>query len=190
MSADGGLWEVSGDPPLVNGYLAIGANLSLDTCFVSRVFARDASAGDADLIADLRKTGAGSASIGEWLNTQEYLISIIRKFHQDLAPLRRHGQDIINPFLYEEAVFARWFRDVSERVGAVCCVFADSELEAPPVRQLLLEHLDSEVLGPHFRDGAMVIETGADHFDLQAADNVNRHLGTLLRVLRPSSPVV
>ncbi len=77
-----------------------------------------------------------------------------------------------------------WFRETSESVRALRCLFADTELESRPARDLLLANLDSGVLGTRYREDSIHIEPGADHFDLVSPDTVNRHLGELIDSLQ------
>jgi hypothetical protein len=41
------------------------------------------------------------------------------KFHSDLEPLRRHGQDNVRPFPEDENTVAPWYRAVSPRLKAL-----------------------------------------------------------------------
>jgi pimeloyl-ACP methyl ester carboxylesterase len=172
----------------VDGFLALGANLTVDTCFASGALARQSSSAEAELLGELRKAGDAVTTLGQWLDVQEYLVMILRKFHADLQPLRRHGQDIVRPFLEDEHAFARWYRAVSPRLKALRCVFADTEMEAEPARRLLLAHMDCGILGPHYREDSVVVEPGTGHFDLLRSDVVRRHLDEVVRAARESDP--
>jgi hypothetical protein len=174
------LREPTAEPALVDGFLALGPNLSLDTCFASGALAQESTLGDAALLTELRKAGAGSRDLAEWLTLHEYLVDTLKKFHPDLTPLRRHGRDITRPFRTEHDVFARWFRDISEKIERFRCVFADTEMERAPAQRLILEHLATGILGPHFREGSIVIEPESDHFALKAPATVNRHLAAVV----------
>jgi pimeloyl-ACP methyl ester carboxylesterase len=181
-------WPADG-PVAVDAFLALGANLTVDTCFASGALARQSSLADTELLAELRKAGEAAATLDQWLDVQEYLVMILRKFHSDLQPLRRHGQDIVRPFLEAGAdAFPAWYRAVSPRVKALRCVFADNEMEAEPARQLLLAHMDAGVLGPAFREDSIVIQPGAGHFDLLRPDVVQRHLDDLIGAARGAAP--
>jgi hypothetical protein len=176
-------WPLTGSAA-VDAFLALGANLTVETCFASGALARQSSSADTELLAELRKAGATAATLGQWLDVQEYLVMILRKFHSDLEPLRRHGQDIVRPFLEGGNPFAHWYRAVSPTVKALRCVFADNEVEGDPARRLLLAQLDSGLLGPHYREDSIVIEPGTGHFDLLRAEVVQRHLGELVETAR------
>jgi hypothetical protein len=180
-------WPVTASTA-VDAFLALGANLSVRTCFASGALARQSSLADTELLAELRKAGDSATTLDQWLDVQEYLVMILRKFHSDLQPLRRHGQDIVRPFLEDADTFAQWYRAVSPRLKALRCVFADNEMEAEPARRLLLAQLDSGCLGPHYRDDSIVIEPGAGHFDLLRVDVVHRHLAELVEAAREAVP--
>ncbi len=173
-----------GSPLVVDGYLGMGCNLNLSTCFVSRVLAAQTSEAATEILPHLRDSGAGATTLGEWLNIHEYLVRILRKFQSDLRPLRKQGQDIIEPFLDGGDPFPGWFRATAERVNVVRCVFADTEMESRPVQSLLLANLDSGLLGNDYREDSIQIEPGADHFDLLSPERVNRHLAELLQEVR------
>lgn len=167
----------------LDGYLSVGCNVNLETCFVSRVLAAQASERASEILPELRTTGTKAADLAEWLNIHEYLVRILRKFQSDLHVLRRHGQDIITPFLEGEDAFSSWFREASGRVRVLRCVFADTPLESRPVRRLLVANLDSGVLGERYHEDAIRIERGLDHFDLLSPDVLNRYLGEIIEAL-------
>ncbi len=173
----------SGRPIPVDGYLSISCNLSLGTCFLSRVLAGQTSPGASEILPGLLTSAGRAADLGEWLNTHEYLVRMLRKFQSDLHVLRRHGQDVISPFEGDGDPFPQWFRETSGKVRSLRCVFADIELERTPVKRLLLAHRDSGVLGERCREDSIRIEPGADHFDLMSPGIVNRHLGKLIESL-------
>jgi serine/threonine protein kinase len=185
--ADFGFHLINGWPDdqrfLVDGFLSLGCNLNLDTCFVSSALAGQASENASEILPHLRAAGARAASLGEWLNTHEYLVDILRKFQRDLAPLRRLGQEVIRPFQQGGDPFPGWYREACRRVRALRCVFADTELESRPAQQVLLAHLDTGVLGDCYTEESIVIEAGADHFDLIAPERINRHLAEILAIV-------
>ena len=64
-------------------------------------------------------------------------------------------------------------------------VFAgDEKSERQALRQLMLAHIDHQVLGPEFIDADFVLEPETLHMGLIATDIVERHLEELLRPLR------
>lgn len=182
--ADLGFRLLTGWPPdrpiPVDGYLSISCNLSLGTCFLSRVLAGQTTPEASEILPGLLKSAGSAADLGEWLNTHEYLVRMLRKFQSDLHVLRRHGQDVIAPFERGGDPFPGWFRETSLSVRALRCVFADTEMERQPVKNLLLAHQASGVLGERYHDDSIRIEPGADHFDLMSPGVVNRYLGEMI----------
>ena len=171
--------------PLVDGAIALGANLSLDTCFVTRLLARLGGDDPQRVLADLRALGADADSLDDWLNVHEYLVATLRKFHGDVGPLRRYAADVVRPFAEPgERAFADWYRAATGRVRGLRCVFEDTEMVDRPLRELRLRNLDERILGERHRDDAIVTEPGADHFDLVRPDVMLRHVEEMVRALR------
>jgi hypothetical protein len=170
--------------PLVDGLLAIGANLSLETCFVTRLLSRLDSADPRRVLEDLRSLGDGAGTLDDWLNVHEYLVATLRKFHGDVGPLRRFSADIVRPFAEGERPFAAWFRAASERVRRLRCVFEDTEMIDTPLRELRLRNLDERILGARYHEDSIVTESGTDHFDLIEPELVLRHVDGVVRALR------
>ncbi|CAA9335073.1 MAG: hypothetical protein AVDCRST_MAG11-2656 [uncultured Gemmatimonadaceae bacterium] len=176
------------DPgPRVDGVLALGANVSLGTCFVTRLLAR-IDVDDPRLVLEvLRSFGAAADSLHDWLNVHEYLVATLRKFGGDVAPLRRYSADIVAPFAAGgENPFTAWYRAASGRVRCVRCVFEDTEMLERPLRDIRLRNLDERVLGPHYREDSIVTEPGTDHFDLIRPELVLSHVDEMVRALRES----
>jgi hypothetical protein len=176
-------------PTCVDGAVALGANLSLDTCFVTRLFARMSGGDPAQVLADLRALGDGAATLDEWLDVHEYLVTTLRKFHGDVAPLRRFSADVVQPFAEaaetgDDPPFAAWYRAASARVRRLRCVFEDTEEIERPLRALRLRNLDAGVLGPHHRDDAIVVEPGTSHFDLVQPERMLRHVDEVAAAVR------
>ena len=173
------------DDRLVDGVVALGSNLSLETCFVTRLFARMGGDESKLLLADLRSLGAGAESLEDWLNIHEYLVTTLRKFHGDVAPLRRFCADIVRPFADGvDSPFAAWFRAASTRARRVRCVFEDTELIDRPLRELRLRNLDEGILGERYREDSITTEPGTDHFDLVRPELMLRHVEEMVRQLR------
>ena len=172
--------------PRIDGAVALGANLSLETCFVTRLFVRMSGGDPARVLADLRSLGTSAESLDEWLNIHEYLVATLRKFHGDLAPLLRFSADIVQPFAAagDTNPFADWYRRASGRVRVLRCVFEDTDEIDRPLRQLRLRNLDAGVLGPHHREDAIVVDPGTDHFDLVDPERMLRHVDEVVAALR------
>ena len=181
--------EEDATPPRVDALLALGANLSLETCFVTRLFARMTGGDPARVLADLRAFGDGAATLDEWLDVHEYLVTTLRKFHGDIAPLRRFSTDVVQPFAEAAAgggdtPFGAWYRRASARVRRLRCVFEDTDEVWGPLRALRLRNLDAGVLGPHHRDDAIVVEPGTNHFDLVEPARMLRHVDEMVVAVR------
>jgi hypothetical protein len=58
--------------PLADGVLALGANVSLETCFVTRLLRRMDVDDPRAMVEVLRSFGAGADTLNDWLNIHEY----------------------------------------------------------------------------------------------------------------------
>lgn len=169
----------------VDGYLSIGANLSLDTCFASSLVARISTHDPSRLLDDLRSLGQGVSSLDEWLNVHEYFVQVFRKFDDDTEALRRVADELVAPWRVPDSnPFIGWYRDASARLESLVCVFSDTPEENAALEQIKLRNLDAAVLGEHYRPGSLVLESGADHFELLEPDRHFAHLRYLLEELR------
>jgi pimeloyl-ACP methyl ester carboxylesterase len=172
----------------IDGVLALGCNLGLETCFVTRILARlETSSGD-EIVKDLHALGGTIQGLDEWLSVHAYLVRILRKLQPQLTPLREFAREVIRPFQNpDENPFVQWYRDASAG-AALRCVFEDSEVCNRLLREVQLQNLDAGILGPHYREGSLHIEPEANHFDLLRLDLVSRHLDSLVEELAgPSS---
>ena len=171
--------------PLVDAALALGANVSLGTCFVTRLLGR-IDADDPRLTLDVvRSLGAGAENLHDWLNIHEYLVTTLRKFGRDVAPLRRYAADIVEPFAAGDgSPFTTWYRAASARVRRLRCVFEDTEMLDRPLRELRLRNLDERIFGARYREDSIVTEPGTDHFDLIRPELVLRHVDEMVHALR------
>ncbi len=171
--------------PHVDGYLSLGCNLNIQTCFVSSAIARLSTSDTSDILTDLHSFGDGAQSLSEWLNVHEYLVKVLRKFHGDFEVLARFASEVVRPFESADMrPFVEWYRAVSAVVKCLRCVFSDSDTEDRAVKELKLENLDSGVLGEHYREDSIVIELDADHFDLIDPSLHRRHIEELVAALR------
>ncbi len=173
----------SEEPPLaIDAFLSLECNLSLDTCFVSRVLASIAPDRPDMSIADLQQFGGTAASLDEWLNIQEYLVKVLRKFQGDIGVLQRAAADIIRPFSEKSGfeVFARWFRGARACVPALRLVFSNDSGTRAALTRLKLENLDSGILGGEFPEGEITVSPNTDHFGLMATEQVLRQVDELV----------
>ena len=167
----------------LDGCVALGANLSLETCFVTNSLAALRSNDDAMMLEVLRGVADRAASLDEWIDICEYMTRIVPVFRHDLAPLQRFGEDISAPFRDEAALvpFARWYRAATARGCSVRCVFEDTPMYRALVRELQLRNLDEGLLGEHYEELSVISETAATHFDLIDPRRISRHLEVLVR---------
>ncbi|MGQ0539734.1 MAG: serine/threonine-protein kinase [Gemmatimonadaceae bacterium] len=164
----------------IDGFISLSCNLSLETCFVSQPFA---ALGErlAPSVSAVRNIDAHVTSLDEWVNLHEYLVTILRKFGDDLSALQRHASDVVDAFANsEDRPFERWFRDAAERVATVRCVFEDTPPQARLVQELRMRNLDRSTLGPRFRDDCIVMEPSIEHFGLMEPALIVRHLDAVL----------
>jgi hypothetical protein len=172
-------------PIELHGCLSLGCNLSLETCFVTRVLAKLESGKDADTLAALRSVGASSASLDEWIDVHDYLVEIARKFRGGLEPLRVVARDVSRPFEAGPlAPFVRWHLGATRQGRSLRCVFDDSTVYHELIRELLLRNIEEKILGDRYEGDSIVIEPGAGHFDLLEPERVERHLETLIDRIR------
>jgi pimeloyl-ACP methyl ester carboxylesterase len=180
------LLEKLGDAsrPRVDGFVSLGCNISIETCFVSGLFARMTADRPDDSFEAFRKLGVSARNLEEWLNQQEYLIRILRKFRTDVEPLRQLGRDVVRFFLPgEENPFPRWYREASHRTRVLRCVFEDSDDYLRPLSEIRLRNLDQGILGPRYREDSIVVEQ-SDHFGLVRPEVVARHVEEVLALIR------
>jgi hypothetical protein len=154
--------------PAIDAFLSLDCNLNLDTCFVSQVLAAPAPGHPEISVAELRRLGDTADSLDDWLNSQEYLVKVLRKFQGDIGVLQRAAADIVRPFRDEPGfeVFVRRFRSARERVPVLRLAFPNDSRSRDALARLRLENLDSGILGEEFSESAAI----ADHFDLMSAE--------------------
>jgi pimeloyl-ACP methyl ester carboxylesterase len=171
--------------PAIDAFLSLECNLSLDTCFVSRVLAALAPERPEVSVAELRRLGDSAGSLDEWLKIHEYLVRVLRKFQGDIGVLQRAAADIVKPFHDEPGfgVFARRFRAARERVRVLDLVFSNDSGSRGALARLRLENLDSRILGEEFPESAIRVHANADHFDLMSAGQVLRQVDELVAEL-------
>lgn len=169
----------------VDGLITLGANLSVETCFASKVFARMHSGDERAVLSDLVAMGLAAQSISEWLNVHEYLVHTVRKFRSNAAPLRSFAADLYGRFEQGGTdQFIRWFRNASSKVRVLRCVFEDNEACNRIIHDLRLRNLDEAIFGECYRPESIIIEQGADHFTLVNEDHVAAHVEAVLQELR------
>ncbi len=178
------------DPALrVDALLLFDANVSLETCWFTRVLARLEADQPAQVLDSLRSFGAGAGSIGEWLNIHEYLVKVLRKFHGNLDVLANWGAEFVRPFegggLTE---FAQRYRTATGAVPHVRFVVSEqNEANREAVLNLRLMNLDTGFLGERYQEDSIVVEPDADHFDLLQPNRLVPHLESIVGAIRRDS---
>lgn len=170
----------------IDGLLALGCNQAMETCFVSRVLARLDMSDRASMLRDLNAFYKGATNIDDWIIINGYMGRIMPRFRRDLTPLKTLAGDIIRPFEADDAgAFAVMYREAAARVRVMRCIFEDSEPCNRLLKAALIDHLDRGALGPHHRDGALLIEPTESHFELLQPERVAKHLAAMVTELRP-----
>jgi tRNA A-37 threonylcarbamoyl transferase component Bud32 len=169
----------------VDGCLALGANLSIDTCFLTSALATLKDRDDAALLAILRRVSDAAGSLDEWVNICDYIVKIVPTFRHDVAPLRAFGAAISAPFAAQKLTpFAAWYRAAAANGCRLRCVFEDTPMFRALVRELQLRNLDDGLLGPQYEEGSVIAEAGTSHFDLIDPSRVEEHLQALVDRLK------
>ena len=165
----------------LDGCLALGANLSIDTCFLTSALATLKDRDDAALLAILRGVSAGATSLDEFVNLCNYAVNVVPTFRKDVAPLRAFGAAISAPFATDKLTpFADWYRAAAANGCRLRCVFEDTPMFRDLVRELQLRNLDDGLLGPQYEEGSIVAEAGTSHFDLIDPSRVEEHVQALV----------
>ena len=172
------------DLPPVHGLLALGCNLSIETAWATRVFARLRPGDDAGLLEDLRALSNDVGTLDEWLTSHEYFVSVLRRMGRNLEAVRQFAKDIVAPLLEDsEGTFPGWYRAASERVRALRCVWEESPSCLRLVQSLRMRNFDSGVLGDAYHEDSLMIEPGG-HFDLATPDVIAKHLEAVVAAAR------
>jgi len=169
-------------PPRIDAFLSLECNLSLDTCFVSRLLANIDPNHPDMWLGDLNRYGELAASLEEWLNIHEYLVKVLRKFHGDIGMLQRTAADLIRPFIQKPGfeVFVRWLKGARENVPSLRLVFSDSPSTRAALSCLKLENLDRGILSGEFPEGEITVLPNTDHFALMEAERVLRQVDEIV----------
>jgi pimeloyl-ACP methyl ester carboxylesterase len=181
---DLGFHLLTGEPDpgiAIDGFISLGCNLTLETCFVSGIFANIRADNPDEIVQALQHLSARVSRFDEWVTLNDYLVQILRKFRSDIEPLRRFSKDVVAPFTQGgEYPFYSWFRTASLRVRTLRCVFEDTNMYRGPLREIRLRNLDQAVLGPRYREDSLIVEPNTDHFDLFQPDLIARHVEALI----------
>jgi serine/threonine protein kinase len=186
------LYDEAGAGIEVEAFLALGSNVSLETCFASRLYAKIDARNPGGTLTILKTLAQDIDSLETWLVVQNYLVQTFLKLGSDMEPLRRYAAEMVAPFEQPGAdPLAEWYRSARRRVSRVRLVFSNEE--AAPAEKLLARHLESNVLGEDFTEDSFVIEP-VHHMALLDPALISRHVEEMLASMDggqapvPSSP--
>ena len=157
----------------VTSLIALSPNVSLATCFASRLFAKMDATEPGRVLAVLKTLGSDIDSLEVWLAAQSYVSETFMKLGTDLEPLRRYSADIIAPFEELGDPLSDWYRAARDRIPFVRLVFSREEQD--DAETLIARHLENNVLGDAFTVDSLVIEP-VSHLGLLDPDLIARHV--------------
>jgi pimeloyl-ACP methyl ester carboxylesterase len=164
----------------VAGLVALGPNVSLDTCFATRLYARIDAANPAGTLTILKTLAKDIDSLETWLVVQSYLSQTFIKLGSNLEPLRRYSAEMVAPFEKPGDPLADWYRAARRHIPVVRLVFSNEEAAA--AEALLARHLESNVLGDDFTEDSFVIEP-VHHLGLLDPALISRHVEQVFALL-------
>jgi len=164
----------------VAGIVALAPNVSLETCFATRVYANMDASNPAGTLATLKALGEDVSSLESWLVIQSYLSQSLIRLGVNLETLKRYARDIMEPFQKPGDPLAEWYRVALQRIPVVRMVFGVEE--SPAAEALLARHLDDNVLGDDFASDSFVIEP-VHHLTLLEPDRIQRHIAAVFEAL-------
>lgn len=168
----------------IDGVLALGGNLATETAFLSSVLARMGDAQEDQILPFLRQVTENQSRLQDWLDVNEYLVRLVRRFRRDFGILRDIAQAIASPFDDAPLVpFVSWYRALAAQGTRVRCVFEDNATYRGYLRQLQ-PGKGTSPLGDDYQPGSLLIEAGAGHFDLEQTEVVLRYLDEFVTQLR------
>jgi hypothetical protein len=172
----------------IDGCLSLGANLGIETCFVSGVLSEVSSNAPEVILPALNKALGAASTLDDWLNLADYFHQILPNFRDDFRPIQRFAEGIVAPWKAEGVnALIGWYKAATKTGCRVRCVFEDNDMYRTRVRALQLSHLDEGVLGEWYQPGSIVVEPVAGHFDLLDPSLVMRHLDGLVADLRAAA---
>ena len=133
----------------LDGILAAGSNLGIETCFLTGVLARLDAANPRAADGRAPVDEPAPSSLEEWLVLHSYVTRILLKFRHDVTPLRELSREFVGPFEEDSgAAFAEMFRGASARVRSVRCLFEDTETCNRLLRAIHLRNREDRVPRP------------------------------------------
>lgn len=164
----------------IAGLVALGTNITLETCFVSRLYAEMDAVDPDGILKALKSIGEGVTSLTGWLGLQVYISQTFQKFGSDIEPLKRYSAELIAPFEAGGDPLPGWYRTATERIPSVRFVFSDGE--AAPAEAVLKRHLEQDVLGERFTEDSYVTEP-ISHGRLTESVIANRYIESVIAEL-------
>jgi pimeloyl-ACP methyl ester carboxylesterase len=164
----------------VAGLIALGPNVSIETCFATRLYAKIDASNPADTLAVLKSLAADIDSLQTWLVVQSYFAEMFMKLGNELEPLRRYSADLVSPFEKPGDPLAEWYKSARRRIPKVRLVFSNEEAAA--AEGLLTRHLENNVLGDDFTGESFAIER-VHHLALLDPVLIARHVDDVLASL-------
>ncbi|TMQ68022.1 MAG: alpha/beta fold hydrolase [Candidatus Eisenbacteria bacterium] len=159
------------------GLVALGPNVSIETCFATRLYAKIDAGNPAGTLTILKTLAKDIDSLETWLVVQSYLSQTFIKLGSNLEPLRRYSAEMVEPFEKPGDPLAEWYRAARRRIPCVRLVFSNEEAAA--AEALLARHLESNVLGDDFTEDSFVIEP-VHHLGLLDPALISRHVEDVL----------
>jgi len=164
----------------VAALLALGPNVSIETCFATRLYAKIDPSNPAGTLTILKTLAKDIDALETWLVVQNYFSQTFMRLGMNLEPLRRYAADLVEPFEKAGDPLADWYRAATQRIPRVRLVFSNEEAAA--AEALLVRHLESNVLGDAFTEDSFVIEP-VHHLALLEPGLVSRHIAEVMRGL-------
>jgi serine/threonine protein kinase len=162
----------------ISGLLALGPNVSLETCFATKLYSKIDASDPAGTLTILKTLAQHIETLETWLVVQSYLSQTFIKLGSNLRPLQRYAADLVAPFEKGGDPLADWYRNARTRIPYVRFVFSNEEATA--AEALLGRHLETNILGDDFTDDSFLIEP-VHHLTLLEPAMISRHLEDLLR---------
>ena len=167
------------------GLITLDPNVTLQTCWATKILAELSQDTPAQILEKLRSLSAGTESLNEWLNIQEYLVRVLRKFGEDIEVLTQFTTEIVQSFKNSGLeVFAQRFRAANSAIPYVRHVFSGATSEVEAIAAIKLANLDSGFLGEGYTANSVVIEKDADHFDLMDPEQLKKHVDRIIAKCR------
>lgn len=174
--------EAQGRTSPLDGILALGPNVTIDTCFFTDRLARIRSDSPDDMLETIRQIEASTESLEEWISLAPYLVQVASRFGSHSKALRRVAGDVVEPFQRSgRSPFAAWYRALKQEGIAVGARFCNSSYDQEALASLRLKHLEAGILGPDFDDRDLVMEKHRNHFQLLDPDLIAEAIGEFMK---------